>query len=324
MRLFLKKIFLFSIFIILLVIFLDYVITESLQKSRRFNFSEWNDIFNGNVKANTVIYGSSRAWVHFDPKIMEDKLHVPFYNLGLDGYQFHMQYARHLLYFKNNPVPKNIILSIDYWTLGKTSDLYMTEQFLPYIHDSVIREYTQSYNGLSYFDYNLPFVRYFGRSKYVFHALDIIFNDKNNYSLKYKGFMGQDKKWDQNLSQAVLNISKNKNISKTGDVNSLDFTLDQETLDLFDQFLIEMKNKNVNIFLVISPIYIGGQKYVNGHNDFIKKFDSIAIKNNISFLDYTNDKICYDSTMFYNATHLNKEGAKLFSEKLANDLKKYY
>ena len=43
-------------------------------------------------------------------------------------------------------------------------------------------------------------------------------------------------------------------------------------------------------------------------------------KYDIPILDYTYMDICYDTTYFYNAMHLNALGADLFSEKLAHDL----
>ncbi|GHV09600.1 hypothetical protein FACS1894162_0470 [Bacteroidia bacterium] len=50
-------------------------------------------------------------------------------------------------------------------------------------------------------------------------------------------------------------------------------------------------------------------------------YHGFAEKYDIPFLDYTHDPICYDTTYFYNAMHLNKKGAELFSLKLANDIK---
>ena len=49
-------------------------------------------------------------------------------------------------------------------------------------------------------------------------------------------------------------------------------------------------------------------------------FQNIADRNNIPFLDYSNDPICYDTSYFYNAMHLNARGADIFTAKLAHDL----
>jgi hypothetical protein len=38
-------------------------------------------------------------------------------------------------------------------------------------------------------------------------------------------------------------------------------------------------------------------------------------------LDYTKDTLCLNKTYFYNYSHLNRTGAKLFSVKLARDIR---
>ncbi|MDD5185877.1 MAG: hypothetical protein PHS84_11510, partial [Paludibacter sp.] len=42
---------------------------------------------------------------------------------------------------------------------------------------------------------------------------------------------------------------------------------------------------------------------------------------NVEFLDYSLDPVFNDKNYFYNASHLNKKGAEMFTLKLANKLK---
>jgi hypothetical protein len=49
-------------------------------------------------------------------------------------------------------------------------------------------------------------------------------------------------------------------------------------------------------------------------------YDSIACEFHIPILDYSDIPMCYDTAYFYNATHLNKTGAELFTTKLAHDI----
>ena len=322
MKKFLLKLSFFLLVLLSLSSILDWGLTQSLKTSTRYNYGEWNDIFKGNIDAGLAIYGSSRAWRHFDPKILEDSLKIPVYNLGLDGYQFHMQYARHLLYFKHNKHPKNIILSLDYWTLGKTSELYMDEQFLPYLNDSIIRKYTSTYVGFNFWDYHLPFVRYFGNTKEIVHAFDLFVFPKHNYSVKYKGFQGNQKKWSQDLNKARVAIKSNKELNSFHG-NSIDFTTDKETVALFEMFLEEMKRKKIQVLFVISPIYSNGQKLIKGHDGFVQKFKQYANKYNYPFFDYSKDPMCSSKDNFYNITHMNAGGASLFTSKLAKDIKPF-
>ncbi|MBE2208298.1 MAG: hypothetical protein IAE84_11975, partial [Saprospiraceae bacterium] len=70
-------------------------------------FEVWNDIYNSNVNCDIAIYGSSRAWVHIDPKILSHILQLNVYNFGIDGHNFWLQYLRHIEFLKYNPKPKN-------------------------------------------------------------------------------------------------------------------------------------------------------------------------------------------------------------------------
>ena len=54
---------------------------------------------------------------------------------------------------------------------------------------------------------------------------------------------------------------------------------------------------------------------MNLYRQFAKKYDLI-------FLDYSNDPISYNKSLFYNSNHLNAEGSEIFSKKLAADIKK--
>ena len=70
---FLKKIIAFIIPLLVLSVFADILISNGLKKSDYYAQGEtfiWNEIYNGNIDEDIFIYGSSRAWVHIDPKIL--------------------------------------------------------------------------------------------------------------------------------------------------------------------------------------------------------------------------------------------------------------
>ena len=51
-----------------------------------------------------------------------------------------------------------------------------------------------------------------------------------------------------------------------------------------------------------------------------KMYDTIAVRFNIPILDYNDIPLCYDTTYFYNGTHLNRIGAESFTIQLAHDI----
>lgn len=94
--------------------------------------------------------------------IIDSVLGVNSYNSGISGHDFYMHYSRYALYKKPPKIPKLLIQIISNGTLSKRSDLYHLAQFLPYIDDPIIENTAQNYIALTFFDYYLPFVRYFG------------------------------------------------------------------------------------------------------------------------------------------------------------------
>ena len=96
-----------------------------------------------------AIYGSSRAWLHIDPEIIEDSLDLTSYNFGIDGHNFRLQYLRHLEYLRKNNKPHIILHSIDIFTLQYEHDLFHMEQFLPFmLWNNNIRKYTSNIQWL--------------------------------------------------------------------------------------------------------------------------------------------------------------------------------
>ena len=93
---------------------LNYVVETGLKKSRSYYYAEWNDIFNSKINADVLICGSSRAYVHLSPKIIDTILHIKSYNIGMNGTQFLMEYDRFRIYLKHNKKPKYVIQTVDF------------------------------------------------------------------------------------------------------------------------------------------------------------------------------------------------------------------
>jgi len=290
--------------------FADNYISTNLKKSNSFaekEYSTWNAIFEGKINSDIVIYGSSRAWVQIDPTMISNSLNVSTYNLGIDGHNFWLQYLRHSLLLENNIKPNLIILSLDVFTLQKAENLYNSEQFLPYmLWNKKIKEATISYNGFNLIDYEIPLIRYFGRGNAVQTAMKI----KSKVE-RIRGYQGRDEQWNNDFDKAKKEM-KNYNI-----------VLDSASIILFERFLNECKSKNIKIVFIYPPEYIEGQKFVKNRRSIISLYEKYSKKYNIPYYDYSRDPLSFQKNFFYNASHLNKTGAELFTKKLIDSLKKY-
>lgn len=304
--------FIYFLFPLVILMFIaDYYISKKIKTSHENpgEIEVWNDIYNGEINANIAIYGSSRAWVHINPTILEDSLNTKAYNFGMDGQNFWLQYLRNIEYLKYNKPPKVIILSVDVFSLAKGKNLYQLNQFLPYmLWNNNIKRFTSSYNGFSFEDYYLPLIRYYGSLR---GSNSVIKSFSNDSLYRNKGYRGMEKKWNNDFKKAKLN---KKHISINIDLN---------TISLFNQFLLECKTNKITVILTYTPEYIEGQNYVKNRKEIIKIYNNFSNKYNLLFLDYSDDNLCLQKKYFYNALHLNKKGSEIFTSKLAHDLKSY-
>ncbi len=313
MKTFIKKILFFLFPIVLLSYFLDVFISNNLKKSNQFakkEFSTWNAIFEGKINSDFLIYGNSRAWVHFNATMMTDSLFVPTYNLGINGHGFWLQYFRHSLLLIKNPKPKIIIVAIDEFCLEKRKDLYNSEQFLPYmLWNAAIKKTTNSYEGFVSMDFELPLIRYYGKTEALETAFCSFFGNLNNPVQRVRGYQGQIRIWNKDLKKAKSTIKK------------YEVKVDLPTLVLFEKFIVECKSQNIKLIFVNAPEYIEGQKFVRNRAEVLAIYTKLSKQYRIPLYDYSNDTISFQKKYFYNSVHMNKTGADLFTTKLIDTIK---
>ena len=309
MKKFLIQLVLFLLPVIAIAFVADRVLNSTLKKSKTSDYEVWNNLLEGKINSDIVIYGSSRAWLHINPKVFEDSTGLNTYNLGIDGHNFYMQNLRHELLLEYNKPPKIIILSLDNFTLDKKKDLYNPEQFLPYLGNEKIATATKTYFGLSYFDYKLPLIRYAGQKDALKNALKILVKPSMNKIDRYKGFSGQELQWNDDLDKALA--LQKKYVQH----------FDSATIVLFDHFLQSTLTKKIKVVMVYSPEYIGGQQFVSNREKLFSIYRQMSEKYKIPFFDYSADTLCTEKKYFYNSQHLNAKGADIFTRMLIHDMR---
>lgn len=309
MKQFLKKTSIFLLFVAIFATVTDLLVTNALQEVDKGDLASWNRIFNKQLTEEVLIYGSSRARVHFDPRIFKSELGVSAYNMGIDGHNFLMQKARHDAILRNNKPPKLIVLSVDYYTLNKRDELFNPNQFLPYILQPEIRNTTRLYKGLDNYDYNLPMARYIGRQGLVFEGFRAMLGKQLVAHETYNGFVPQFLQWDNKLEALIKEGKKYETI------------VEKRYVTLLRDFLFDCKKRGINVLLVYAPEYIKGQEFVKGREKMMRVFQELSDELKLTFWDYSNDELSGDKNLFYNALHLNAKGAELFTRKFVNRLR---
>jgi hypothetical protein len=293
----------------------DIILSRTLKASKTYasgEYSVWNDLYEERINNDIVIYGSSRAVVQIDPRIIEDSLQRSCYNLGIDGHNFWLQYFRHTELLRHNKNPKIIIHSLDVTTLTDRGNLFNSDQFLPYmLFDETIQLNTQDYNFFSGWDFKVPVVRFLGKRRAMLHAAKLLFKKQPDTVGRLNGYQSQRQTWNTDLETARKNLS------------TYSIEIDSSALRLFKRYLQECNDQEIRIIFVYTPQYIEGQQFVKNKEHVLNIYRSLGKHYNIPFLDYSDDPICQSKDYFYNSGHLNEGGSALFTSRLSHDLRAY-
>lgn len=311
MKRFVRTTLLFALPIALLAWPLDRFLSHHLSRSHGYagEFEVMNDIRSGRAACDMAILGSSRAWVHIDPAILQDSLDLTAYNLGLDGLSFQVQHWRYQQFARYNPPPKYVMLSVEAYSLEPDTQLYNAEQFLPYmLFDRTLWQATQSASTFTCWDHIVPLLRYTGRRSAVRSALKAFLFGEDTVPFRKRGYRPMDRSWTTDLEQAMA------------DRPTLQVRMDSSLVRSFANFIAARKAEGIQVVLVYSPEYIEGQRYITNRAACVARMQRIAQEQAVPFLDYSDHPISHDRANFYNASHLNQFGSASFTRLLAHDL----
>ena len=302
MKKFLLSILLFVVPAYIILAIGDYLYSSKARESNYFHLEGWYDLVRGKIDADIVVMGNSRAFVQVDPTILDSILGFSAYNLAIDGSSINRQIRKYNIFRKYNRKPKLIIQNIDHITLNYVVG-YEREQFFPYFWNKDMREEFVATEPFSVWEKYLPLYRYY-RNLDRHDMYGLLTSTK---PFMTKGYQGKDRAWDGTEFRKIDVVKYREN---------------DEALAMFDDYLAKAKEEGIKVLFVHTPLYIGVTEKLDYPERMNAIYQKFADKYDIPILDYTYMDICYDTTYFYNAMHVNKLGAEIFSDTLANDIKR--
>ena len=298
--------FFIKVLLLLAIIFLlDYSIGKTL---KYFYFKQESGLLYRTTysmektTAEMLIFGSSRANHHYDPDVFEKGLNLSYYNVGRDGNFIFYHYAVLKSVLKRY-TPKIVVLDFLNSEFVISKDAYdRISSLLPYydthpeIQDIVnLKSYYEKYKMLSnIYPYNsLLFTITAGNTEFNKQRVSDI-----------KGYV------------PLKGVSSET--AKMVDYESK-YAIDSTKVTIFENFIKDCIAAHVKLYIVRSP---GLQKSsVEDYSVAIGK--NIARKNNVSFFDFSSDtSFSNNNRLFADFVHLNYIGAKLFSERLTDSIRK--
>jgi hypothetical protein len=286
-----------------------YSINTGLRKQKVDIYGKMNELVSGHENFDIVFIGSSRVNLTVNPAVIDSVTHLSSFNFGFDGANI-IDFTMHVqVYLKNHVKPQLLVLNIDPKMFGVEDKIKVPpSKYLPYVYCDEIYDTLKNYSNWPFVSRYMPFVATsFYTDAIVNQALQAYISPDRKMENYYKGFSPLTRIWskgDQSAKDLVPVFYTNKGLA------------------LFRSFLKTIHDRNIHFKLIYSPQYFFSQ-YDAEHKAYIQKLNAIASEFNYSITDYSTMKICSDKKYFFDATHLNLDGANLFSRQLGLDLDEF-
>ncbi len=244
-----------------------------------------------------LIFGSSRASHHYNPKIFMDSLGVTCYNCGEDGNGIILNFGRYQM-IQQRYLPKMIIYDVAVgFDLGINDNHKYIGKLKPYYERDHIKEIfltvdkTEQWKMMSQlYRYNSIFLTIMADR---FHPIQ---------SMGFQGYRPLEGKMDK------MKISKVKNERDK-------YQFDTLKMDFLNKFID--KTENIKVVFVESPLWYGMDTMQ------LSPIRDICTRRNIPFVDFSNNpKYVGNNEFFKDGSHLNARGADEFTKDLIIEIKK--
>ena len=310
MKKFLITISIFAVTIYGLAWGLDYAISKGLQQMDDYRYMSWREMQQGNINADILIMGNSRALSHFEPWTIDSITGMSCYNLGIGGYPINVETMKYHTYCLYNNKPNVIIQQIDYMTLGNISapHQHQSEQFLPLLYRRIRPELRRI--GYTWLDLHCPLYRYWGYQMVIKNGL-----------LEFLGI----KHYVNDPSRLGIHYERGVwNGSELASMDTICATINDEGKQCFEEYMQTCAADGIKVILVNSPMYRGAMNKTMGIKSVNAYLDSIAEVYNTEYWNYTeNYELCGDTANFVVSVHMNPEATHKFSIDVANRIKEY-
>lgn len=271
-----------------------------------YRFMSWHEMQQGDINADLLIMGNSRALSHFEPWTIDSICGTTSYNIGIGAYAITVEDFKYNWYRLYNKKPDRIVMQVDQFTLRNDSapHRHQSEQFLPLIYDRRFHDEMRRV-GYGWMDLHCPLYRYWGYQMVIKNGLFEYLGIKHYVTEpSRRGLHYETAEWDGTELAAMDTLDAMENISGK---------------EYFEGFMQKCTDEGVNVLLVNSPIYAAANLKTKRLDALDAYYDSIAKVHNTEYWNYNDGyELCNDTSNFVVSMHMNPSAAHRFSIDFAN------
>lgn len=284
-----------------------------LRRTETSKFGSFNRLVEGRINADVIINGSSRALVHYDPRVIREVTGRSAWNLGMNGVHIDVQLAVLRTYLRHNRKPAVVIQNLESFSFEATrrGEIYDPAMFVPYLGEPDL------YRGLVAIDPAVWKWRHI--PLYGYAVEDMTFTwvrsllalaGKDPAEDYFSGFNPRYMNWTEDFESFRRSV-------KDGVTNRIE----PAGIAAMEELLQLCQENGIRAVLAYAPVYAGMQKLESNRAEVFAKFRAVAAKHGALFWDFSDSPLCESTRYFYNSQHLNAAGAEQFSRIVAQRLK---
>lgn len=292
---------------------LDATITAGLGRMHTSVYGVSNRIMNGQINAQVVVTGSSRAASHYDPRVIRQITGLDAFNLGRNGSQTDMQIAVFKAYLKHNRKPAIVLHNLDAFSFQTTREVYNPAQYVPYLKEDELYQPLRKINQEIWKSRYLPLYGYVAEDMSFAWTLGLrAFLHPPSRDQLIDGFDPRNTKWTNEFAEF-----------KSKAAHPVRWEIEPQGIALMEGLVRLCHEEKMELILVYSPEYIEMQAMTENRREIFQSFERIAARYGTPIWDYSHWRHAGDTAYFTNSQHLNATGAEAFSTDVAADLRKF-
>ena len=270
---------------------------QGLTKSAIGGDTARNEYIANKVTAPILIFGSSRAIHHYDPRIFKDSLGVDCYNCGQNGMGIALFYGRYKM-ITQRYIPKLIIYdALAGFDIAENDNYGYLTWLKPYYQNAGIDSIFWKIEPKERYKMVSMMYRYNGK------ILQILTDNVKNIRIDYNGYRP---------GEGIMNyeVREEKEPSNV--------KIDSTKMYFMEKVIQNCKDNGTRLVFTLSPFY-GGNTHL--HQTYAVIYE-LAEKHNVPIISHCNDEdIIYRKDLFSDSYHMNHVGAEVYSKRLAHEIK---
>ena len=292
---------------------LNALITVGLRRVKTGQYGVSNRIMRGQINAQIVISGSSRALSGFDPRVIEATTGLSAYNIGRNGSQTDMQLAVLRAYLEHNRKPEIVIQSLDSFSFEATREVYNPAQYVPYLYDEELWRPLRQINPGIWKSRYIPLYGYVVDDMSMSWMLGLrALSGWSPHEDFFLGFNPRSLKWTDEFKSF-----------RAANPDGVNWPIDPEGRQSLEELVRVCQERGIQLIFVYPPEYSEMQGLTRNRNEVFDDFRELSAKYDVPFWDYSDWRYAGDTEYFQNSQHVNEDGAEVFSADLANRLREY-